>query len=587
MEEEFKGSNGFIRANLIQLIDNPKRRNAIESKSGLEYIEELATELQGEVHSKGEKSKKEALKNDEMTNVLMKFQKINSLHIDALSTIKDCFDYAYFLYLSNLIPTFVSLEDFDWKINWIHKVIEKYPDNAFFRFLYAYFAAVIPLTFKKEYGLSTEELSEQSKIAFEAIKKIDVTAVIIECLTNDPNTIMHALEQRRKIILKMISSYTVLSQFIFNNFTRIVAAVSSESFVSALASFSDSIVAKFYLVSNQPDKYEEKLNEAIKTYKDNALAICQIAYLRINRDANKAEKEFKTANDLIQNQFNGIQRLKNKVRFDIYLGLAYTNHKKGRYDEAEKKYNDALQLHLGQYFDSLVLLNRGRTRFENGDYLGALDDLSKASNEPSLSATAHSNLGLVYLKQGLYGKAESELVKSLDINPNLVHAYYNLGVLYNEEGNKQRAEKLFKTATAVNKNFGEARDALKKLRGTELRNLGGDWYDWWFGRDSTRLKKGVGTAVVVLIGILVARANYNIHYDLEVPTSLFAVLAINILIILLPILSKLKMGPIELDVQSKGERPVSIEAHTIDSLNPDDTRSVTGTPFVLFDFILY
>jgi hypothetical protein len=90
-----------------------------------------------------------------------------------------------------------------------------------------------------------------------------------------------------------------------------------------------------------------------------------------------------------------------------------------------------------------------------------------------------------------------------------------------------------------------------------------------------------------MIGFLVARANYNIHSDLEVPTSLFAVLAINILIILLPILSKLKMGPIELDVQSKGERPVSIEAYSIDSLNLDDTRSVTGTPFVLFDFILY
>jgi hypothetical protein len=311
LEEESTGSNGFIRANLIQLIDNPKRRNAIESKSGLEYIEELATELLSEVYSQIDKSKKEHLKNDEMTKVFTKFQKIKSLHIDALSTPKDCFDYAYFLYLSNLIPTFVSLEDFNWEINWISNVVEKYPDNAFFRFLYAYFAAVIPLIFKKEYGFSTEDLSEQSKIAFEAIKKVDVTAAIMGCLTNDPNTLMHALEQRRKIILKMVSSYTVFSQSIFNNFTRIVAVVSSESFVSALTSFSASIVAKFYSVSNQPDKYEEKLNEAIKAYKDNALAISQLAYLRISRDANKAEKEFKTANDLIQKQFNGIQRITN------------------------------------------------------------------------------------------------------------------------------------------------------------------------------------------------------------------------------------------------------------------------------------
>jgi protein O-mannosyl-transferase len=119
----------------------------------------------------------------------------------------------------------------------------------------------------------------------------------------------------------------------------------------------------------------------------------------------------------------------------------------------------------------LALLNRGRTRLDKNDFLGAIEDLSRAINEPKLSATAHSNLGLVYLKQGLYGKAESELNEALEQNPSLAHAYHNLGVLYNEEGNKQRAEKLFKTATIVDKNFSEARDALKKLQGTELRNI--------------------------------------------------------------------------------------------------------------------
>jgi hypothetical protein len=130
LEEGFVGSNGSIRANLIQLIDDSKARIAIESKSGLEYIEELATELLNEVYSQIEKSSKEHRKNDEMTKTMTKFQRINSLHIDALSTFKDCFDYAYFLYLSNLIPTFVSLEDFNWKINWISNVVEKYPRDS-------------------------------------------------------------------------------------------------------------------------------------------------------------------------------------------------------------------------------------------------------------------------------------------------------------------------------------------------------------------------------------------------------------------------------------------------------------------------
>jgi hypothetical protein len=89
---------------------------------------------------------------------------------------------------------------------------------------------------------------------------------------------------------------------------------------------------------------------------------------------------------------------------------------------------------------------------------------------------------------------------------------------------------------------------------------------------------------------LVAKANYNIYNDLQVSASLFAVLAINILIILLPILSKLKMGPVELQVQSKGERPILIEAYAVGSLITEDIKSVTGmtgAPFILFDFILY
>ena len=572
MKEEFSGTNTSIRAGLIQIIDNPKTRKIIESKPGLEYIEELVTEFQTEIfYQQAEKNSLTTLLN-----------KIISLSEDALGSLGDCFDYAYFLFLSNLL-SFLIYED----INWINKATEKYPESAFFRFLYAYFAAVVPIFFKRGNEVEADNFSEQHKIALEAIKKIDVTAVITDCLKKDPTTIIHALEQREKITLKTLPNDRTYLEFACQNFSNRIAPVQIESFVPALTSFSSSILARFYLVSNQPGRYEEKLNEAIKAYKDNASALCQLAYLKINKDAPKAEKKFRTANDLIQNQFNGIQRLKNRIKYDIFLGLAYTYHKKGQYEEAEKKYNDALELHLDQYFDLLALLNRGRTRLDKGDLLSALEDLTKAKNEPRLSATALSNLGLVYLKQGLYGKAESELNKALELNPNLAHAYHNLGVLYNEEGNKQRAEKLFKTATTVDKNFSEARDALKKLQGTEIRNIGGDWYDWWFGRNSTKLKKGVGIAIVALIGILVAKANYNIYYDLQVSTSLFAVLAINILIILLPILSKLKMGPVELEVQSKGERPIIIEAYTVGSQTADEIGSVVGGSFILLDFILY
>ena len=47
--------------------------------------------------------------------------------------------------------------------------------------------------------------------------------------------------------------------------------------------------------------------------------------------------------------------------------------------------------------------------------------------------------------------------------PDLPQAYYNLGVLYNEEGDKERAGKLFQTALNIDRDYKEAKQALKSL----------------------------------------------------------------------------------------------------------------------------
>jgi tetratricopeptide (TPR) repeat protein len=169
---------------------------------------------------------------------------------------------------------------------------------------------------------------------------------------------------------------------------RIFPDLPSKSSIEAITSFGNTILARFYLIAGQSDKYEKLLNEAIKSYKNNSLAITQLSYLKMDKEPHKTEKNFKIAFNLIQNQFNGIQRLKNKIQYDISLGLAYIYYRKERYEEAERKYNDALELHLA-----------------------------------------------------------------------------------------------------------------------------GGWYDWWFGKDASKLKKAIGIAMVVLTGIVVAKANYAITVE--------------------------------------------------------------------------
>lgn len=63
--------------------------------------------------------------------------------------------------------------------------------------------------------------------------------------------------------------------------------------------------------------------------------------------------------------------------------------------------------------------------------------------------------------------------------------------MYNEEGKKDRAKILFRSAVSFDKNYQEARNALKKLEESEVRGLK-DWFEWWFGSTESTLKKILG-----------------------------------------------------------------------------------------------
>jgi tetratricopeptide (TPR) repeat protein len=216
-----------------------------------------------------------------------------------------------------------------------------------------------------------------------------------------------------------------------------------------------------------------------------------------------------------------------------------------------------MKVEYDQFWESIILLNRGRNRLDSGDFAGAKEDFHKAQKEPLLAPYAYNNLGLIYYEQGLYEKAESKFIQAIELKSDLPDAYYNLGVLYNDEGNKgnkERTKKLFQTALNIDRNYKEAKDALKKLRSSDISSIG-DWYDWWFSTNSSSLKKGMGIATLILIGILIGKASYDALLSKDIKESTFGIIAIAITFLVLPLISKLKVGPVELEMESRGERP--------------------------------
>jgi tetratricopeptide (TPR) repeat protein len=256
-------------------------------------------------------------------------------------------------------------------------------------------------------------------------------------------------------------------------------------------------------------------------------------------------------------QFKSNPYYQNKIIIIAYFGLALIYRKRMIYDIAEENFNRALDLKPPEFLEAILMLNRGQNRLDDGNMSGALHDLLKAKEHSHTAAYAHTNLGKLYFKQGLNSKAEAELLTAIEENPELAHAYFNLAVLYNEEGKKDRAEKLFQTTLDLDRNFKEVRNALKKLQETGIKGLR-DWIDWWFGSNSFLYRKALGYAIITFAGsLLVIMAIYDTIWKNNggsgVSQSLLIVLAVTIMTLLLPSISKLKLGPVELDMKSIGK----------------------------------
>jgi Flp pilus assembly protein TadD len=86
-------------------------------------------------------------------------------------------------------------------------------------------------------------------------------------------------------------------------------------------------------------------------------------------------------------------------------------------------------------------ISAGRKAIEAKDYQGAVGHLTKAVQEESKNADAHSMLGYSYRKLGTFDKSMEHYQTALKIDPNHRSAHEYLGELYLEMNQPENADK--------------------------------------------------------------------------------------------------------------------------------------------------
>jgi tetratricopeptide (TPR) repeat protein len=114
-------------------------------------------------------------------------------------------------------------------------------------------------------------------------------------------------------------------------------------------------------------------------------------------------------------------------------------------------------MNLQQAYD---LYLAGRTRFDSGDSLGAIDSYLQSLKLAPNSAEANLSLGHAYLKLQKDREAVKAFKDSVKLNPNVAEAHYGLGFVNFRLGRFRDAEISFKKAVTVDPRMAKAHYGL-------------------------------------------------------------------------------------------------------------------------------
>ena len=152
----------------------------------------------------------------------------------------------------------------------------------------------------------------------------------------------------------------------------------------------------------------------------------------------------------------------------ILLGNIY--FETGNYDGAIRMYQDALKIVPE---NARLLYNMASALYKKGDDFTAAEYYKRAAGIDRIGEVAlksYIRLGVIYIAQGVYDRAEEFLRQALAIRPNDATAHYNLGIAYlrqnkNEEALQElsRAEEAGGTDTAMLERLGDAYFSINNL----------------------------------------------------------------------------------------------------------------------------
>lgn len=307
-----------------------------------------------------------------------------------------------------------------------------------------------------------------------------------------------------------------------------------------------SALPRYYISLDSDETLNSFINEAITIDNENPLVLIIDGLRKMDENPIQAVVDIKKALDVL----NAINVPGTSLQQSVgCFALALIYQRKVMYKEAESFFNQALSFSIPDFLRAIIILNRGKNYLDNNDLVRAKKDFLESQNYPHVEASAHVNLGKLYFIQNFLDKAEIELIKALELNPSLAVAYYNLGVLYNQKNDREKAKKYFQLTLQADGNFAEARTALKKLEESAKHLI--DWWSWWF-ENSSASKKLVGIFSILLIGTLFIFAVYQLVSGIrnEFLNSYFIMIGFLLVFLILPTLTKLKIGPMEVEMKS-------------------------------------
>ena len=141
--------------------------------------------------------------------------------------------------------------------------------------------------------------------------------------------------------------------------------------------------------------------------------------------------------DTIYNDLIGfVANEKNYETSAVLFHQGVASLKKGKYEEAIQKYDEAIELNPNH---EEFYTNRGIAKNFLGQYQEAIADYDKAIDLNPNDAELYNNRGVAKNNLKLHRKAIADHDKAIELNPNYAEAYNNRGIAKNNWGQHQEA----------------------------------------------------------------------------------------------------------------------------------------------------